>query len=85
MLAAFTVICVVVRRGEVEDVTALAGLNQRSPLLATAMTLAMVSLAGVPAARRLFWKIPVAESRLVTGKFATCVLLAGWVSQSLVW
>jgi NADH-quinone oxidoreductase subunit N len=32
----------------VEDVTALAGLNQRSPLLATAMTLAMVSLAGIP-------------------------------------
>ena len=38
---AFTVICVVVRRGEVEDVTALAGLNQRSPLLAIAMTLAV--------------------------------------------
>src|SRR6266516_2928050 len=48
VLAAFSVICVVLRAAEAEDLGALAGLNQRSPLLATTMTPAMVSLAGVP-------------------------------------
>jgi NADH-quinone oxidoreductase subunit N len=48
VLGAFTVLCVVVRKTEVEDISALAGLHRRSPLLATAMTLSMVSLAGVP-------------------------------------
>jgi NADH-quinone oxidoreductase subunit N len=44
--AAFVVICVVCR--ETDDLSALAGLGQRSPLLAAAMAMAMVSLAGVP-------------------------------------
>jgi NADH-quinone oxidoreductase subunit N len=48
VLAAFAVLALVLRHVEGEDVTALAGLNQRSPLLAATMTLAMVSLAGVP-------------------------------------
>ncbi|HEX3718314.1 MAG TPA: NADH-quinone oxidoreductase subunit N [Verrucomicrobiae bacterium] len=42
----FTVICIVSR--ENEDISSLAGLNQRSPFLAFAMTLSMVSLAGIP-------------------------------------
>ena len=42
------VICLVMRKVEGEDISALAGLNQRSPLLAAALTLAMVSLAGIP-------------------------------------
>src|SRR5271170_3482435 len=48
VVAAFLVICVVMRHLENEDISALAGLHQRSPLLATTMTLAMVSLAGLP-------------------------------------
>src|SRR2546425_5822492 len=48
VLGAFTVICLVMRTVESEDIGALAGLNQRSPLLAATMTLAMVSLAGIP-------------------------------------
>ena len=44
VLGAFTVIALVLRQVESEDITALAGLNQRSPLLAATMTLAMVSL-----------------------------------------
>ena len=67
VLAAFTVICVVVRRGEVEDVTALAGLNQRSPLLATAMTLAMVSLAGIPPLAGFFGKFLLLKAVLSQG------------------
>src|SRR5690242_18462001 len=48
VLAAFTVICLVMRQTGEEDISALAGLNQRSPLLAATMTLAMASLAGIP-------------------------------------
>jgi NADH-quinone oxidoreductase subunit N len=48
VLAAFTVICLVMRHVEGEDIGGLAGLNQRSPLLAATMSMAMVSLAGIP-------------------------------------
>jgi NADH-quinone oxidoreductase subunit N len=48
VLAAFAVIAVVSRLTGSEDISALAGLHQRSPLLASALTLAMVSLAGIP-------------------------------------
>lgn len=44
--AAFAVISIVAR--ENEDYTAIAGLGQRSPFLAATLTLALVSLAGVP-------------------------------------
>src|SRR5213079_2593851 len=37
VLAAFTVICLVMRQVEGEDISALAGLNQRSPFLAATM------------------------------------------------
>ena len=56
MLAAFAVFCVVIRQADAEDVTALAGLHQRSPLLAATLTLAMVSLAGVPPLAGFFGK-----------------------------
>lgn len=55
-MAAFTVIALVLRQLETEDVSGLAGLNQRSPLLATTMTLAMVSLAGIPPLAGFFGK-----------------------------
>ncbi|MDQ6630193.1 MAG: NADH-quinone oxidoreductase subunit N, partial [Verrucomicrobiota bacterium] len=38
VIAAFTVICIVTRQNDSEDVTILAGLSQRSPLLAAALT-----------------------------------------------
>jgi NADH-quinone oxidoreductase subunit N len=46
LAAAFTVICIVAR--ESDDLSVLAGLHRRSPLLALALTLAMISLAGIP-------------------------------------
>jgi NADH-quinone oxidoreductase subunit N len=48
VLAAFMVICIVMRKLESADISGLAGLYQRSPLLAAALTLSMVSLAGIP-------------------------------------
>ncbi len=62
VLAAFTVICLVLRRLETDDISGLAGLNQRSPLLATTMTLAMVSLAGIPPLAGFFGKLLLLKS-----------------------
>jgi NADH-quinone oxidoreductase subunit N len=71
VLGAFTVICLVMRHLDNEDISALAGLNQRSPLLATTMTLAMVSLAGIPPLAGFFGKFlllkAVIQQAQVTG------------------
>jgi NADH-quinone oxidoreductase subunit N len=62
VLAAFTVICLVMRHVEGEDIGALAGLNQRSPLLAATMSMAMVSLAGIPPLAGFFGKFLLLKS-----------------------
>jgi NADH-quinone oxidoreductase subunit N len=56
VLGAFAVICLALRQTGEEDISALAGLHQRSPLLATTMSLAMVSLAGIPPLAGFFGK-----------------------------
>jgi NADH-quinone oxidoreductase subunit N len=67
VIAAFTVICVVMRHLENEDISALAGLNRRSPLLAVTMTLAMVSLAGIPPMAGFFGKFLLLKAVLQQG------------------
>jgi NADH-quinone oxidoreductase subunit N len=67
VLGAFTVICVVMRQVDGEDVSALAGLTQRSPLLAITMTLAMVSLAGIPPLAGFFGKFLLFKAALEQG------------------
>jgi len=64
VLGAFTVICLVMRNVEDEDLKGLAGLNQRSPLLAATMTMAMVSLAGIPPLAGFFGKFLLLKSIL---------------------
>jgi NADH-quinone oxidoreductase subunit N len=56
VMAAFFVITLVMRHLTTEDISGLAGLNQRSPLLAATLTLAMVSLAGIPPLAGFFGK-----------------------------
>ena len=56
VMAAFFVITLVMRQLATEDISGLAGLNQRSPLLAATLTLAMVSLAGIPPLAGFFGK-----------------------------
>jgi len=56
VLAAFLVIALVLRHLDTEDISGLAGLNHRSPLLAATMTLAMASLAGIPPLAGFFGK-----------------------------
>lgn len=71
VMAAFFVIALVMRHLATEDISGLAGLNQRSPLLAATLTLAMVSLAGLPPLAGFFGKFlllkSVIEAAQVTG------------------
>ena len=66
-LAAFTVIALVMRHLNSEDISGLAGLNQRSPLLAATMTLAMVSLAGIPPLAGFFGKFLLLKAVIEQG------------------
>jgi NADH-quinone oxidoreductase subunit N len=68
VIAAFTVIALVMRHLNDEDVSALAGLSQRSPLLAATMTLAMVSLAGIPPLAGFFGKFLLLKSVIEAGQ-----------------
>lgn len=67
VLAAFTVIAIVMRHLDSEDVSGLAGLNQRSPLLAATLTLAMVSLAGIPPLAGFFGKFLLLKAVIEQG------------------
>jgi NADH-quinone oxidoreductase subunit N len=67
VLAAFTVICIVLREVEGEDISAVAGLHQRSPLLAFSLGLAMVSLAGIPPLAGFFGKFLLLKALLQRG------------------
>ena len=66
-LAAFTVIALVMRHLDSEDISGLAGLNQRSPLLAATLTLAMVSLAGIPPLAGFFGKFLLLKAVIEQG------------------
>lgn len=48
VVGAFTVIAVVSEESADEDISILANLHQRSPLMATVLTLSIISLAGIP-------------------------------------
>jgi NADH-quinone oxidoreductase subunit N len=64
VLAAFFVICLVMRQLPGDEISAFAGLHQRSPVLAATMTLSMVSLAGVPPLVGFFGKFLLFRSIL---------------------
>ena len=67
VLAAFTVIALVMRHLDNEDISGLAGLNHRSPLLAATLTLAMVSLAGIPPLAGFFGKFLLLKAVIEQG------------------
>ena len=62
VLAGFLVIALVLRHLETDDISGLAGLNQRSPLLAATMAISMASLAGVPPLAGFFGKFLLLKS-----------------------
>ena len=67
VLGAFTILSLVLPRAEAADITSLAGLNRRSPLLASAMALAMISLAGIPPLAGFFGKFLLLKAALEQG------------------
>ncbi len=67
VIAAFTVLAVAIRASDAEDLGALAGLGDRSPFLAAAMTLSMVSLAGIPPLAGFFGKFLLLKAAIDAG------------------
>ena len=67
VMAAFFVITLVMRQLATEDISGLAGLNHRSPLLAATLSMAMVSLAGIPPLAGFFGKFLLLKAVLEQG------------------
>ena len=68
-LAAFGVIMLLARQGfESEEITDLAGLNQRSPLYAGVMAICLFSMAGIPPMVGFYAKLSVLQSLMVSGQ-----------------
>lgn len=67
VLAAFAVLVVALQHIDSDDISGLAGLNERSPLLAWALTLSMVSLAGIPPLAGFFGKFLLFKAALEEG------------------
>jgi NADH-quinone oxidoreductase subunit N len=67
LMAVFTVICLVMRTEDSEQIQALSGLHQRSPLLAAALALGFVSLAGIPPLAGFFGKFLLIKSVIERG------------------
>jgi NADH-quinone oxidoreductase subunit N len=67
VMAGFFVITLVMRHLATEDISGLAGLNQRSPLLAATLTIAMVSLAGIPPLAGFFGKFLLLKAVIEQG------------------
>jgi NADH-quinone oxidoreductase subunit N len=67
VLAAFTVVTILTRQAEDEDISILAGLSQRSPLLAATLALSMISLAGIPPLAGFFGKFLLLKAVIERG------------------
>ncbi|MDD2844060.1 MAG: NADH-quinone oxidoreductase subunit NuoN [Rhodoferax sp.] len=84
-LASFGVILLLTRNGfESEEISDLAGLNQRSPLYAGIMALCLFSLAGIPPMIGFYAKLAVLQALLASGGTLQLVLAVFAVMMSLV-
>jgi NADH-quinone oxidoreductase subunit N len=84
-LATFGVILILAREGfESEEITDLAGLNQRSPLYAAIMAICMFSLAGIPPMVGFYAKLSVLQSLVSSGQTPQIALAIFAVMMSLV-
>ncbi|MBI3726043.1 NADH-quinone oxidoreductase subunit N [bacterium] len=74
-LAAFSVLCYLERGGEdIDDIAALTGLARTRPLAALAMTISMISLAGVPLTSGFIAKLWVFKAAVAAGNTGLVVL-----------
>jgi len=84
-LASFGIIMLLAREGfESEEITDLAGLNQRSPLYAGVMAIAMFSLAGVPPLVGFYAKLAVLQALIASGQGIYIALAVFAVVMSLI-
>jgi NADH-quinone oxidoreductase subunit N len=84
-LGAFGVILLLAREGfESEEISDLAGLNQRSPLFAGVMAICLFSLAGVPPLVGFFAKLSVLQALVASEQISALVLAVFAVMMSLV-
>jgi NADH-quinone oxidoreductase subunit N len=84
-LAVFGIILLLARVGhESEEITDLAGLNQRSPLFAGVMAVCMFSLAGVPPVVGFYAKLGVLQALVSSQQTLYLVLAVFAVMMSLV-
>jgi NADH-quinone oxidoreductase subunit N len=68
-LASFGIIMLLAREGfESEEISDLAGLNQRSPLYAGVMAICLFSLAGIPPMVGFYAKLAVLQSLIASGQ-----------------
>jgi NADH-quinone oxidoreductase subunit N len=84
-LASFGIILLLAREGfESEEITDLAGLNQRSPLFAGVMAICMFSLAGIPPLVGFYAKLAVLQALVASGQTLYIGLAVFAVMMSLV-
>jgi NADH-quinone oxidoreductase subunit N len=84
-LASFGVIILLSRRGfESEEISDLAGLNQRSPLYAAVMAICMFSLGGVPPMVGFYAKLSVLQALIASGESLHMGLAVFAVMMSLI-
>jgi len=84
-LAAFGVLLLLSREGfESEEIADLAGLNQRSPLYAGIMAVAMFSLAGIPPLAGFYAKLSVLQALVTSGEVVYLYLAVFAVLMSLI-
>ncbi|MCX7255272.1 MAG: NADH-quinone oxidoreductase subunit NuoN, partial [Polaromonas sp.] len=84
-LGAFGIILLLARAGhESEEIVDLAGLNQRSPLYAGVMAMAMFSLAGLPPMVGFYAKLGVLQALISSGQTSYLMLAVFAVMMSLI-
>jgi NADH-quinone oxidoreductase subunit N len=84
-LASFGIILLLAREGfESEEISDLAGLNQRSPLYAGVMAICMFSLAGVPPLVGFYAKLSVLQALVASGQVMYIALAVYAVMMSLI-
>ena len=84
-LGVFGVILLLAREGfESEEVSDLAGLNQRSPLFAGVMAVCLFSLAGVPPLVGFFAKLSVLQALIASEQISSLLMAVFAVMMSLV-
>jgi NADH-quinone oxidoreductase subunit N len=84
-LGAFGIILLLARAGhESEDISDLAGLNQRSPLYAGVMAISMFSLAGLPPLVGFYAKLAVLQALITAQQTGYLVLAVFAVMMSLI-